>query len=74
MRKYYPVQGGIRKAKHGPWEYFEWNIALAGIDDFTRRMLGSYRQVEFVGKDKPAKAANVPYTLVNGIHLFMEIF
>lgn len=74
MRRYYPVQGSNRKAKRGPWSYFEWTKPISGMDNFTRRILGSYREVEFIGQERPAGAANVAYSISDGVALFLESF
>lgn len=72
MRRYYPLHGGIANSKRGPWRYFDWTKPISELDEFARRILGSYRELEFVGNDRPLMAAKVAYAISAGVELFLE--
>jgi hypothetical protein len=66
--------GGAKRRSFGPWIYFYWERKLGEAEDFARNLIGSWRQVERLGKEKPGDVADVPYGYHAGVSLFMGKF
>ena len=62
---------GLKK-RRGPWAYCWWTRPLSGVRDFVRADVGSFREFEHLGRERPA-INDVPFkVLPSGIELFLE--
>lgn len=62
---------GAKREKRGPWMYFYWTRKLSELTAFTRS-IESWRQVEYLGKERPMSLNTAPCRTVNGVELFLE--
>lgn len=44
-----------------PWQYFQWDQPISGLDRFTSAIGGGRRATEYVGVDRPAGIMGDPF-------------